>query len=256
MKGKKYIPAVCAAVVVMIILGIGWYTQRDTNAPKEEGDTSRPVAVDVPDSTAPMDSTDTVEDTASSALRTVEISRPDIMIYTGPGYDYSDVGTLVSLGTHTVTEEETDREGITWGRLASGDGWIDLIRAAETPPHIPLTMELDLGDKLVGREYHEHTVTESEYTQRLLFRAYEQLTNIRFTMLDVTLDGVVYGAPLYTLAVLEEDTPLVIGVVFFGDLTTYGLSFTDASGVDHHYMLYTSGRNGSVVMQRYTPAEN
>lgn len=249
MKNKKTIVIAMAAFVVILICLTGWYVQLDNN--------TMPDQLDIPETDGATD-VESMPDTGidseiSLHTQSVTITRPDMMIYTGPGYDYSDTGTLLAMGSCTITEEETDREGIPWGLLATGEGWIDLQKAAEEAPHIPLTMELDCNGKLAGREYHEHILTESEYVQRLLFRAYEPLTNVRFTMMDITVDGVVSGDPLYTLDALTADKPLVIGVVFFGDLTTYGLSFTDASGAEHHYMLYTSGRNGSVVMQPYTP---
>ena len=65
-----------------------------------------------------------------------------------------------------------------------------------------------------------------------------------------TADGFAAGGDLYTLPALDVQTALVIGVVFYGDLTTYGISFTDAGGAVHQYMLYISGRNGSLVMQK------
>lgn len=246
MKNKKWIAMICALAVAISICFLGRYAQTHPITDGEQPEASAGNKV-VQDPAADA------EDHSVLSARTVEVARPDIMIYTGPGYDYSDTGTLLETGTCTIAEEETDREGIPWGLLATGEGWIDLQKAAEEAPHIPLTMELDCNGKLAGREYHEHILTESEYVQRLLFRAYEPLTNVRVTMMDITVDGVVSGDPLYTLDALTADKPLVIGVVFFGDLTTYGLSFTDASGAEHHYMLYTSGRNGSVVMQPYTP---
>lgn len=249
MKNKKTIAIVMAVFVVILICLTGWYVQRGNNTVLDQLDASETDgATDV----EPMLDTD-IDSEISLHTQSVTITRPDMMIYTGPGYDYSDTGTLLAMGSCTITEEETDREGIPWGLLATGEGWIDLQKAAAEAPHIPLTMELDCNEKLAGREYHEHIITESEYLQRLLFRAYEPLTNIRFTMMDITADGIISGEPLYTLEELTPDTALVIGVVFFGDLTTYGLYFTDASGVDQYYMLYTSGRNGSVVMQAYTP---
>ena len=246
MNKKKWI-IIGALMFVILVCLIGWYVQSTGDAKNKQPDMSNSPDTGITEPGA--------EDTSVilPSVNTVEITRPDMMIYTGPGYDYSDTGTLLAMGSCTITEEETDREGIPWGLLATGEGWIDLQKAAAEAPHIPLTMELDCSGKLTGREYHEHIITESEYLQRLLFRAYEPLTNIRFTMMDITADGIISGEPLYTLESLTPDKALVIGVVFFGDLTTYGLFFTDASGVDHYYMLYTSGRNGSVVMQAYTP---
>lgn len=189
------------------------------------------------------------ENSTAGVPYTIQITRPDLPIYTEPGYDSSSDGALLKMGAYTITEETTDSEGIRWGRLESG-GWIDLDEAVAVAPHIPMTVELVQDSGRIGTEYVEHIVTESEYTQKLLFRAYEPLTDIRFTTLDYTVDGFASGGDLYTLPALDVQTALVIGVVFYGDLTTYGISFTDAGGAVHQYMLYISGRNGSLVMQK------
>lgn len=249
-KHRKWALAAIALALVILTCFVGWYVK--TEPETDLSQTEVPVVAEPHVSLFPDKEYDT--DTPHH-MQTVTITRPDIMIYTGPGYDYADIGTLAQIGTYTVTEEEKDREGILWGCLSSGDGWVDLDKAAQEPPHIPLTMEIDRGDKLEGREYREHIVTDSAYTQRLLFRAYESLSDIRISMMDIVADGIICGEPLYILDCLDEGQQLVIGVVFFGDLTTYGLSFADASGMEHHYMLYTSGRNGSVVMQAYTPTD-
>ncbi len=107
---------------------------------------------------------------------------------------------------------------------------------------------------LSGMEYHEHIVTQSEYTQLLLLRAQETLSDIRFTAMDYTVEGFRVLKELYTLDKLTTDKPLVIGVVFPGDLTTYGISFTDSAGSAHQCLIYISGRDGTPVIQEYTPS--
>lgn len=46
---------------------------------------------------------------------------------------------------------------------------------------------------------------------------------------------------------------IVAAVAFYGDMTTFGISFTDASGVQRHYALYISARNSSLVLEEYVP---
>ena len=96
----------------------------------------------------------------------------------------------------------------------------------------------------VSREMRDGTVL-------LLFHAHEALTNVRVESL--TPNGVAYmpEQTLYTLPLLTPEKPLVIGVVYYGDMTAYGLSFTDATGTERHFAAYMSGRNGMLLLEEY-----
>lgn len=181
---------------------------------------------------------------------TVKITRPDLTIHTGPGYDFENIGPLLDIGTYTITEQFVCDEGITWGKLKSGLGWIDLDKAAAAAPHIPITMERIDKDTLNTMEYHLYLRDNTDYTQYLLIQPYEPLTDVKISFMDFTDEGFQPGETLYTLEEMAEDKPLVLGVVFYGDFTTFGLFFNDAEGNACQYMIYTSGRNGSVVLQR------
>lgn len=219
-----------------------------------------PVAPDIADGQTHLPDTlpgmtDAAADPSSdtkSVPYEVEITRPDLRIYSAAGYDHADTGTLLAPGVHTITEEVADREGFLWGKLGSGYGWIDLTMAAEVPPPIPVTLALASTVETDGTDCHLHIVHDTDYTRYLTFQAYEKLTDIRFSMMDITADGLRPGEELYFLSSLTEDKPLVVGVVFYGDFTTFALSFTDAAGAKHTYRIYESGRNGSVVMQEIT----
>ncbi len=185
---------------------------------------------------------------------TVQITRPDLMIYEGAGYDHF-AAVLLDPGIYTITEEAVDSEGILWGKLKSGAGWIDLTKAAAVPESpVLLTAECLPKHVLPDEPYHEHTVSADRYAQRLLFQAYGTLTDIRFSSLSYDDGNMVPVGSEYTLAELTPEKPLFIAVSFPGDMTTYGISYTDTDGFRHSHMLYLSGRNGSLVMQEYTPA--
>ncbi|MBR2434887.1 MAG: hypothetical protein IKB22_05385 [Lentisphaeria bacterium] len=141
-----------------------------------------------------------------------------------------------------------DEEGIRWGRLASGDGWIDLDKAAKEA-YVLLTVESATERTVGGDKYHEAVHSASEYAVKLLFRAQETLTDFRVTTMDFGENGLFPAGELYTLAELTPQKPLILTVAFPGDLTTYGLLYTDASGTEHVCILYQSGRNGAVVLQ-------
>jgi hypothetical protein len=85
---------------------------------------------------------------------------------------------------------------------------------------------------------------------RIAFRANERLNNVRFTTLQY---GDIYEVVEnhHWIHWMEEDTYFVAGVVFYGDMTTYGISFLDAEGNERHYAVSISGMNGALVMNEY-----
>ena len=96
---------------------------------------------------------------------------------------------------------------------------------------------------------HLYLREETEYTQYLLIKPYEALTDVKLCFMNLAEDSLQPGETLYTLDKLDADKPLVLGVVFYGDFTTFGLTFTDGEGIERQYIIYTSGRNGSIVLQ-------
>lgn len=197
---------------------------------------------------------DTTE-TAAAESSLWKITRPDIMTFTGPGYDYTDTGTLLQPGTYAVNEETVDDEGFTWGKLTSGAGWIDLTKATAEAPHIPLTLARTDAVTARGTDCHLHIVDETDYTQWLYLKAYETLTDVCLSFMDFTEEGFRPGKTMYSLDMWTADKPLILGVVFYGDFSTFALTFTDAAGAEHTYMIYESSRNGSVVLQEYVLQE-
>ena len=185
----------------------------------------------------------------ADAETTVKVTRPDLTIHTGPGYDNEDIGTLLDVGTYTITEQIVCDEGITWGKLKSGLGWIDLNKASDATQHIPITMERIDKELLGEMDCHLYLREETEYTQYLLIKPYEALTDVKLCFMSLAEDSLQPGETLYSLDKLDEDKPLVLGVVFYGDFTTFGLTFTDGEGIERQYIIYTSGRNGSIVLQ-------
>ncbi len=114
----------------------------------------------------------------------------------------------------------------------------------------PITLESITKDDVNETDYHVFIKEESEYTQYLLLKPSEELSDISLYLMDIADEGLVPGEKLYTLDKLNVDKHLVVGVVFYGDLTTYGLSFKGASGNEYNYTIYTSGKDGSVILQK------
>ena len=182
----------------------------------------------------------------------VKITRADFPIFDGPSYDHSYVAVVQSAGVYTVIEKQTDSEGNTWGKLKSGVGWVDLTKAqAEENTQPPITAMLVNDDLLNGKDYHEYMADDSEYAVKILFSAAETLTDVRFSSLQHENGTFAIAEELDSVSELNPENPFVAGVVFYGDMTTYGISFTDASGVERSYMVYISGRNGALMLEEY-----
>ena len=113
----------------------------------------------------------------------------------------------------------------------------------------PITLETITKNDVNENEHHVFVKEESEYTQYLLLEPSEELSDISLSLMELTDAGYAVGEKLYMLDKLNTDKPLVVGIVFYGDLTTYGLSFRNSLGKEYNYVIYTSGKDGSVILQ-------
>ena len=77
----------------------------------------------------------------------------------------------------------------------------------------------------------------SESSVKILFTAREAVSD--FSFLSVEFKDFVNGRPVFgtsplkTLKTLEPERPLLVTMTFFGDLPSYGISFTDKNGEVH-----------------------
>lgn len=179
-----------------------------------------------------------------------KVLRPDEMIFSGPSYDEFCVGTVREKGTYTIVEESDDGEGHLWGRLKSGAGWIDLthVRSEEIaawPVSAAFAEDCPPGDV-----YHRFAAEESEYTVWLAFRAYEPLTGVQLVSLNMAAEeGFAIEDAICSLETLTPDAPLLAGVTFPGDMSAYGLLFTDGEGLPRLFAVSISGRNGMLLLE-------
>lgn len=120
---------------------------------------------------------------------------------------------------------------------------------------MPITAEFADDALLSSGNYQEYIVDPSEYMVRIAFRAGENLSNVKFTSLQPNGEAVEEAEILYTLDRLSPETPFVLGVVFYGDMTTYGISFMDSTGTTRYYAIYVSGKDGSLMMYEYNAGE-
>jgi len=174
-----------------------------------------------------------------------------VPIYEGPGYDYSFVRTVDETGVYTIVAEQIDDEDNYWGKLKSGIGWVDFtyIRTMGNPVITATYADEDLLQKGGYLLYS----TDAEYPETVVFRAHEYLQDVYLYELGYDVDTYIPIEELHHFGRFYEDTPFVAELPFYGDMTTYGISFADEYGNDRHFALYISGRNGSLVMEEYVP---
>lgn len=88
---------------------------------------------------------------------------------------------------------------------------------------------------------------DSEYISYILFTAEDKVTDVRVYAMDFVEDGFVPAQELYAADTMKQGETLLGGVVFWGDMTTYGMSFTDSSGAVRSYEMTVSGKDGSLI---------
>ena len=181
-----------------------------------------------------------------------KIDRADQSIYDGPGYDFVFVATVRERGTYTIVEEVWDEEGNLWGRLKSGIGWVDLtqIRSAE---YANALISANFADEnlLLHGACHHYAENDLEYCTGVAFRAYGELRDVALFTFDFSGENYVMGDDFFTLSELTPEMPLVAELAFPGDMTMYGIRFTDENGNIHIYSICISGRNGSLVLEKH-----
>ena len=189
---------------------------------------------------------DPAETTATPPI-IVRIDDPETMIYAAPGFTNEVQALVEEAGAYTIVEEQRDRDGNLWGRLKSGLGWVCLTNPALAPIYADYAEES-------FNAYHAYWCDETDYITSIGFTPGEKLTDVRFGLLDwFETESWQMAEVLYTMDELDPDHAFLAQVVFWGDMTTYGISFTDADGAARHYAVSISGRDGSLVCAEYLP---
>lgn len=180
-----------------------------------------------------------------------KVKRADQSIFAGPGSTYSWVGTTEEPGTFTITTEVRDETGNLWGRLKSGKGWINLTEVKETAKST-LLISANYADRalLDGGNYHHCIADDSEYMVQVAFRAYEKLTNISLFEIIITEEADL-EEEVFSLSEMDRKKPLVADLGFPGDMSMYGIRFTDKNGKEYTYAVAISGRDGSLELFPY-----
>ena len=205
---------------------------------------------DLPIADEPAETTELapVETTAPAfGEYTVRIEDPEQLIYCGAAFVFDAVALIEEAGVYTIVEEATDADGNLWGRLKSGAGWICLTEPALAPIYADYAEES-------FNAFHAYWSDETDYITSIGFTPAEKLTDVKFGLLDwFETESWQMSEVLYTIDELDPEHPFLAQVVFWGDMTTYGISFTDESGEMRHYAISISGKDGSLVCTEYVP---
>ena len=110
--------------------------------------------------------------------------------------------------------------------------------------NVPMRAEFATTDMPVDNFF---IAEDSEYISYILFTAEDKVTDVRVYAMDFAEDGFVPAEELYAADTMKQGETLLGGVVFWGDMTTYGMSFTDSSGAVRSYEMTVSGKDGSLI---------
>lgn len=264
---KRFANIFTILAVTLLLVGCAARPADSTTVPTEADSFSEntvpadiPAESTVPAETVPTASTEDPIIEASQEPATTErsgnnlpylqrIERPDQSIYSGPGYDYGFVDTVRKRGTYTIVEEVVDYEGILWGKLKSGIGWVDLTDIQSEDYKNALISANYADDNLVFHgAYHHCPGNDPQYDIPIAFRAYGKLRDVALFGYEFNADGYYPGADFFTLPEMTQEMPLVAELVFPGDMTMYGIRFVDEAGATHIYSIYISGRNGALML--------
>lgn len=159
-------------------------------------------------------------------------------------------GIIGEDGVYTIITETLDALGNTWGELKSGEGWINLnyVRTMGNPLMTAYPAESLIGEK---SDYTAYIQEDSEYTTWIAFRANDLLLDVKLTSLEYAEEGYKVVEELHKERWIAEEAYLVAGLVFYGDMTTYGISFVDSEGEERFFAVSLSGMDGSIVMNEY-----
>lgn len=194
--------------------------------------------------TQPTD--DSTQATASQVLYTRHVWRADFPVQTSPGYDYAPTATIGAVGDYNIIAEQFDDEDNLWGKLESGEGWIDLtLLQAEEITRPALTVGYASQQTLTEPYYCE--ADDSKYAVGIAIHAHEILTDVSMFPLEMQ-ETYQEGEAFFEIPAWVPGRALVAQLAFPGDLSAYGIRFTDSQGQIHTYTITESGRNGAVFM--------
>lgn len=215
--------------------------------PATEPEETAPETTEPAETTTPVEPTEPAKPTepAASESYTISISDPETYIYSSPELAANVTALVEEAGIYTIVEEAVDSDGNLWGRLKSGIGWVCLTEPAIVPVYADYAPE----HFVYADSWH---CGETDYVTDIGIIPMESITDVEFVLLNV-IESYAVEEVLYQTDALEAEEALKVSVVYWGDMTTYGLNFTDMHGNRRCYALSISGKDGSLVCREYRP---
>ena len=97
------------------------------------------------------------------------------------------------------------------------------------------------------RQYdHVYETDETEYVTYMDISIHENIKDVSFGLLNWDGADLYMEKTLYTAPIMEEHDVFLAAVVFYGDMTTYGITFTDEAGEERSFTFVVSGMDGSL----------
>lgn len=131
-----------------------------------------------------------------------------------------------------------------------------LEEAAPPSPALPPVAADYAPEELLEREgdYDYFQADEGEWQVKLAFTARETVKDLQYVELNLDFYdqagelrcGV--GEIFYTQEELTPQRPLVVGMVFYGDVANRGLTYVDGQGQFHCVSINMSGKDGSILL--------
>ena len=224
----------------------------DNVIPSEQNPTETPEQTLAPEETEAPSETPTEEATEPPSEAPTEATEPEgelqrvpwagFMIFSGPSYDSTPVQPL-PVGTYTMVDGAQDDEGLHWGKLKSGLGWICLSHIREFNQPVAIGQaDAELESRC------EFSYCADSYSIPLVIHACEKVTDIEIYTCQFGEEQMEPDALIYEKQLLDKGEMLVILVGFPGDFTTYEVRLTDAAGMTRRYLVSVSGRNGAICV--------
>lgn len=112
-----------------------------------------------------------------------------------------------------------------------------------------------LDEDVMPAFYDAFVADDGDYSVRVVYSVNTIVTDVRVLSLAMTdyRDGkpVFDETELYRQEQLSPDCPLIVTLVFAGDLPTNGLSFVNPAGETQRFALSQSGKDGSLFLEEY-----
>ncbi len=110
-------------------------------------------------------------------------------------------------------------------------------------PAVPITAAYQTSE---AQYDHVYQTTETEYVTYMVISIQEDLRDVTFGLMEWDGAALHMAQPLYRAPAMAAGETFLASVVFYGDMTTYGIEFTDPAGDARSFSLVISGKDGSL----------